>query len=138
MNGNFSFDGETINDGDFNNFYAEFVNMTEGGIQYSSPIGTFAPKGESSPVVDPKKAPKKGGLFKGVGDFIKSDTGRAVLTGVSQGLEAQGVGSGSGGGTEGAPTNTNPQQGMSTGTIIGISIGVLALVGGVIYFVSKK
>ena len=138
MNGNFAFDGETINDGDFNNFYAEFVNMTEGGTQYTSPIGQFIPKGESSPVVDPAKKPAKGGFFKGLGDFVRSDTGRAVLTGVSQGLEAQGVGSGSGGGTEGAPTNPNKQPRMSTGTIIGISIGVLALVGGVIYFVTKK
>lgn len=145
MNGNFSFDGETINDGDFNNFYEEFVSSkptgtftppTSGGVQYSSPIGTYATKGESSPVTQPEK---KGGFFKGIGDFIKSDTGRAVLTGVSQGIENQ-QGTGGGSNLEGAPDKKRDDEKtpMSTGAIIGISIGALAVVGAVIYFVTKK
>lgn len=139
MNDNFAFDGETINDGDFNNFYAEFMNMTEGqsGTQYTSPIGTFAQKGESSPVVDPAKKPAKGGFLQGLGNFIKSDTGQAVLSGVSKGIETQGLGGGAGGQMQSAPPKPT-QQGLSTGAIVGISIGALAVIGAVVYFVVKK
>ena len=81
----------------------------------------------------------KGGLFKGIGDFIKSDTGKAILTGVSQGIETN-QGRNTDGSFEGAPDKTKDDEKppMSTGAIIGISVGALAVIGVVIYFVTKK
>lgn len=143
---NFGFDGKNLNDSDFNDFYEEFVSSkptgtftpptTSGGTQYSSPIGTLVPKGESSPAVDPAQKDAKSGFWKGVGNFLQSDTGRAVLTGVSKGIENQGLGGGGYGGA--TPPPPPPPNGLSTGAIIGISVGVLALIGLGVYFVTKK
>ena len=144
MRGNFSFDGETINDGDFNNFYADFVSAkptgtytppTSGGTQYSSPIGTFATKGESSPVNEPAPA-KKGSVLAGIGNALRSDTGQAILSGISKGIENQ-VGGQGGGGYQQAPPPPPPKP-MSTGTIIAISVGALAVIGIATYFIIKR
>jgi hypothetical protein len=99
--------------------------------------------GASSPAKEPAKEAekKKGGFFSGLGGFLKSETGQAVLGGVSRGIEnRQGLGGGNqggggGGGFEDAP---NQAQGLSTGAMIGIAVGGLAVVGLAIYLVTKK
>jgi hypothetical protein len=135
-------------DADFNNFYEDFIGKNKKSKE--TPAMTPAPTGgnknfwsqgmvvgESSPV---KEEPKKGGLLSGLGSFIKSDTGQAVLSGISKGIEnQQGInsgGAGGGGGFEGA--NDQKPDGLSTGAIIGISVGGLAVLGLAIYLITKK
>lgn len=143
--GNFGFDGENLNNSDFNDFYVNLVSATptgtftppKGTTTFSSPIGNFAEKGMSSPATDPKDA--KGGFLKGLGNFLSSEQGRATLTGVSQGLQNQGVGNT--GGYEPSPEDdkkNNEPSGLSTPAIIGISVGLLVVVGLGIYFVTKN
>ena len=134
-------------DADFNNFYEDFIGKNKKSKE--TPAMTPAPTGgnknfwsqgmvvgASSPVKE--EPPKKGGFFTGLGEFIKSDTGQAVLSGVSKGIEnQQGINSGNeGGGFEGA--NQPRPDGLSTGAIIGISIGGLAVLGLAIYLITKK
>jgi hypothetical protein len=138
-------------DADFNNFYEDFIGKNKKSKKEADTTPTMTPTpiggtknfwsqgmvvGASSPAQEP---PKKGGFFAGLGDFIKSDTGQAVLTGVSKGIEnQQGIGSGGsgGGGFEGA--NEQKTGGLSTGAIIGIAVGGLAVLGLAIYLVTKK
>lgn len=149
---------EFMFDADFNNFYEDFVGKnrknkkadtetkpTSSSTQ-TAPIPLDWSKGmvvgASSPAKEPVKEPekKKGGLFSGLGSFLKSETGQSVLGGISRGIEnRQGLGgsggSGGGGGFEDAP---NQGQGLSTGAMIGIAVGGLAVVGLAIYLVTKK
>ena len=140
---------EFMLDADFNNFYEDFIGKNKKN-KGTDPAPTPAPTGdnkgfwsqgmvvgESSPAKEPEK--KKGGFFTGLGDFIKSDSGQAVLGGISRGIENQqsggGVGGGGGGGFENAP---NQPQGLSTGAMIGIAVGGLAVVGLAIYLITKR
>lgn len=139
---------EFMLDADFNNFYEDFIGKNKKN-KGTDPAQTPAPTGgnkgfwsqgmvvgESSPVKEPEK---KGGFLAGLGNFIKSDTGQAVLGGISRGIENQqsggGVGGGGGGGFENAP---NQPQGLSTGAMIGIAVGGLAVVGLAIYLITKR
>jgi hypothetical protein len=151
MNEDFMFDA------DFNNFYDEFVGKNRKNKEKSAPpmlpnpttptksgqVTCGVPPLLPCPPQAPAKAPekKKGGFFSGLGGFLQSETGQAVLGGVSRGIEnRQGLGGGNqggggGGGFEDAP---NQNQGLSTGAMIGIAVGGLAVVGLAIYLVTKK
>jgi hypothetical protein len=130
-------------DADFNNFYEDFVGKNKKSNpstpDQSGNKGFWSQGmvvGESSPAT---QQPSKGGFFSGLGEFIKSDTGQAVLGGISKGIENQqggsSLGGGGGSGFENAP---NQSQGLSTGAMVGIAIGGLAIVGLAIYFITKK
>jgi hypothetical protein len=139
-------------DADFNNFYEDFIGKNKKSKKEPDTTPTMTPAptggaknfwsqgmvvGASSPA---KEEPKKGGFFSGLGGFIKSDTGQAVLSGISKGIEnRQGIGgggAGQGGGFEGA--NQQRPDGLSTGAIIGIAVGGLAVLGLAIYLITKK
>lgn len=133
-----------IIDSDFNNFYSNFIGKKkknkESAAAESIPLDWSKGMvvGEYSPAQEPKK---KGGakLLSKAGDFITGDRALKVLDGISKGIEYREQFRNSsdntqGGGFENAPSE---DKGLSNTQIIGIAVGGIAVVGLVIYFITK-
>ena len=135
-----SFTGK--NEGDFFNASASQLSRQAGGAS-ATKVGTTNPAAAATTT----ETEKKGGFWSYLGQVFTPDTTRDII---NTGLNIWSVKQT---GQNAATTQNNldqarfdlqdgggttATQGMGVGTIILISVGALALIGGIIYFVRKK
>lgn len=132
------------NEGDFFNASASQLSRQAGGAT-ATKIGTTNPASTSTTTTDTTE--KKGGFSSYLGQVFTPDTTRDIInTGLNIWSVKQ---TGQNASTTQNnldqarydlqdKTDTSASQGMGVGTIILISVGALALIGGIIYFVRKK
>ena len=129
------------NEGDFFNASASQLSRQAGGAS-ATKVGTTNPALETATTTE-----KKGGFWSYLSEVFTPDTTRDII---NTGLNIWSVKQT---GQNAATTQNNldqarfdlqesggttATQGMGVGTIILISVGALALIGGIIYFVRKK
>lgn len=131
---------------EFNDFYAGFTNSENDGFASADGVVKSAPpksvlSGRETAADGSKDA--TGGFFKGIGNFLSSDQGKAVLAGVKAGTTRTPASSTPAGGAGGGGGNADGGGGSQTGNFwannkVPIIIGGVLVVGITAFIILKK